>query len=372
VSGSLRLLAAGDLSLGGSLRGASAGRLHDLVEPVRASFAAADLRFVSFDCAIGTAGDPPNPDEYVVDCEVQSLSLLEELGIDVAALANNHSTDRGMEALVDGMTELDRRGIAAVGAGATLEQANAPTVVERGGLRVGFVAAASTHPWVGALAATDASGGVSPLEPEALPERVRRLRDEVDAVVVSVHWGKEYIPLPPPEHVDWARACIDAGAAVVLGHHPHVIQPVEQVQGGVICYSLGNFLFPDDPAQGLRFRGEQRESLLVSIDLTREGGRLVDVVPVVGDATSRVEPVEHGQRITARIAADALLLGTPRHGAAWQAAVRRHEMQRLRRVFREEVIAAGWRGGTARLLSLGRKNLVSVGRSLGEILGGRA
>jgi len=191
-------------------------------------------------------------------------------------------------------------------------------------------------------------------------------------VIVSLHWGKEYIPVPPPDNVRLARALIEAGAHVVVGHHPHVIQPIESYQRGVICYSLGNFLFPDYPDQGLRFRGVASESLLVSVDVEPDGAVVAAVTPVHadGDGHLRVLPEARRQQIETELAQVAADLGTTAGEQAWHRAVRRFEISRLRRVIREEVLDAGFRDGTSRLLRLGRKNLKSLGRSLGEIIGG--
>lgn len=366
----VRLLAAGDLALSGVLHERQASQVEGLFAGVSERFAATDLSFLSFDCAIGRQGNPPNPQEYVVDCELEHLSALKTLGIDVVSLANNHSTDRGMAALVSGIDVLSRLGVASVGAGADLQAAASPLVIEAQGTQIGFLAFASTHPWVGALAATPTAGGVAALLEDDAEKRVRELASQVDSVVVSLHWGKEYIPLPSPDQTALARRLVDAGAAVVLGHHPHVIQPVEEYAEGVICYSLGNFLFPDDPQQGLRFGDEQRQSLLVEIELTGPTARVAHVEPVTGDSDTGVTPLpaERAQQVVEEAATAAALLGGDEQEARWQDAVRRHEMARLRRVFREEVVAAGWRGGTARLLRLGRKNLLSVGRSLAEIV----
>lgn len=371
----LRLVAAGDIALGGGLAGLTPDQLAARVDGVRHLFAGADLALACLDCAVGTQGRPPRPEEYLVAGPVENLALLRALRLDAVSLANNHSTDRGMEALERAIAALRAVGLAAVGAGRDRAAAEAPAVLERGGLRVGVLAFASAHPWVGAIPALaipaeTGTAGVAPLVPERVEAAVAALAGAVDAVVLCLHWGKEFVGLPPPQHVAQARRFVDAGARIVLGTHPHVVQPVETHGPGVICYSLGNFLYPDDPAQGLAFVGDRRESLVVAIRLEAGAAHLESVTPVAYDDALAVRPLD-GHRagaVRAALAATAAVLGTGAHEEAWRAAVRRCEWRRLRRVLREEVVAAGWRGGAGRLLRLGRKNLVSVARSLGEIL----
>lgn len=373
MSTSVRLLLAGDTALGGSLHGVRVEELTRRTESVRPLFAEADLRFLSLDCAIGRVGDPVFPEEYLIDCEVDALNLLREWGVNVVSLANNHSTDHGLTAMLTGREHLRKACIEVIGAGENTEEASAFCVTESGGLRLGWIGFASSHPWVGAVTATQNDAGVAALDPQCVLRAVETAKRSVDVVIVSLHWGKEYIPVPPPDNVRLARALIEAGAHVVVGHHPHVIQPIESYQRGVICYSLGNFLFPDYPDQGLRFRGVASESLLVSVDVEPDGAVVAAVTPVHadGDGHLRVLPEARRQQIETELAQVAADLGTTAGEQAWHRAVRRFEISRLRRVIREEVLDAGFRDGTSRLLRLGRKNLKSLGRSLGEIIGGR-
>lgn len=366
----LRLVAGGDVALGGVLCHLSAAGLQQRLSACGELFAEADLGIVSLDCAIGTEGAPPNPDEYIVDAPTDNLQGLVALGVTMVSLANNHSTDRGAAALLAGRRSLSEFGIRAVGAGDNQHTAAAAEIVQAKGLRVGVLAFASSDPWVGALPATADAAGVAGLQTATVLDAVRALRPTVDAVIVCLHWGKEFIALPPPDSVAFARQLIDAGVCVVLGTHPHVMQPVEAYGRGVICYSLGNLLFPPYPGQGLRFDGAGLESLVVSIDIDGQGATVAGQTVVSFDDDGFVRPVSQQRscQLLQGLEEARRLLGGPSHEQAWQRAVRQHELARLRRVFREEVVAAGWLGGSRRLLRLGRKNLVSVGRSLGEIL----
>ena len=364
------LCAVGDIALGGSLEGAfeTSGGAGELASQISPLFTESDIGFSNLDCTFDTTGEPPRPDEYLVHATPGQLDILKELGIDIVSQANNHSLDFGGEGLVRTQRHLEARGIKYVGAGPDLERARSPVIVECKGRRVGFLAYASTHPWVDAWAATGESAGVAPLDIEFIREDISALRNSVDGLVVSLHWGKEYIHYPPPENVKLARQLVDWGVDLVLGHHPHVIQGIEQYGRGLICYSLGNFLFPDYGEQRLVFREQQRISLLVRCKLS-EGADLIDVVLVRQEEGGRLVPLAGTEEsiLRAELSRLSKALERPDYGTFWRSQARRHELRRLWRVFNEEVIEAGWKGGSARLLQLGSKNFRSIGRSFSEI-----
>ncbi|MBT4609516.1 MAG: CapA family protein [Gemmatimonadetes bacterium] len=372
MSRSVQLAFAGDTALGGSLDGIPVGELTRRTGSVQALFADADQRFLSFDCAIGRQGESVYPEEYVIDCDEGSLALLSEWGIDVVSLANNHSTDRGLPALLQGRQSLRARGIGVIGAGQDDAEASSCWITQCHGMKIGWLAFASSDPWVGAYPSSADRAGVAELNQARVLAAVAAARGAVDALIVSLHWGKEYIRVPPPQNVQFARQLIDAGVRVVVGHHPHVIQPVESYGRGVICYSLGNFLFPDYPDQGLQFRGTANESLLVTLEVDTESATIKSLSPVCCDLDGALQllPAERRDQIMHSLSTTCEILGSLAGEKAWQREVRRFEIARLRRVLREEVVDAGVRAGTSRLLRLGRKNLRSLGRSLGEIIGG--
>ena len=369
---SIRLTAVGDLALGGALEDHADRFLSGSTE-ILSRLRESDLVFGDLDCTFDTQGTPPNPDEYLVSASAGQLRLLEEMNIHVVSQANNHSLDFGAGSLATTRSELERRGIKAVGAGTDLASAREPVVIRRGGLTIGFLAYASTHPWVGAVAATSAGAGVAPLDAELIEPDVKALAAAVDCVVVSLHWGKEYIHYPPPSHIDLARDIVTWGGRLVIGHHPHVIQGVEEHGRGVICYSLGNFLFPDYGDQHLAFAAECRESLLLTFEVRPESVRVAQVTPVVmSDECVLREACGAARRLFHdRFEQYSRQLHEPGYDRLWATQIRAQELRRLRRVLKAEVLDAGWRSGLARLSSLGFKNIRSIGRSLREIVGGR-
>ena len=115
------------------------------------------------------------------------------------------------------------------------------------------------------LKATDSVAGISPLYKENVLEDIAAVRDEVDVVILTLHWGIEYQHLPESYQSQMAKDFIDAGADVIIGHHPHCIQGVETYHGGLIFYSLGNFIFDQD------WSLQTRQGLALELELTPLG-----------------------------------------------------------------------------------------------------
>lgn len=163
---------------------------------------------------------------------------LRSAGFTALSVANNHATQHGIsafEATVRGLEEAD---IACVGLRGEDEWCSKPVVQRtRGGLRVGILGYCWRPRQYESAVPPYAEGDV-----DAVVEDVQRLRKSTDAVAVSLHWGEEFVGVPSTSEVVAARRIIDAGASVIVGHHPHVLRPVERYGRGVICYSLGNFV----------------------------------------------------------------------------------------------------------------------------------
>ena len=371
---SVLLCAAGDVALGGSLEGRleSSSEIEACIEGVKPIFDACDLCFVDLDCTLDTSGTPPHPEEFLVSAGPAQLDLLVELGVDIVSLANNHSTDYGGSSLEISRQHLGHRKIATVGAGMNISEARRECVIEKNGLRLGFLAYASTHPWVGAIPAEVEQPGVAPLEPASMEADVLRISEEVDCLIVSLHWGKEFMHIPPPENIELSQKLMEWGAGLVLGHHPHVIQGWRQYGKGIAFFSLGNFLYPDYGDQGLTYCGEQLESLVVQCRISEDGAQLEQFVPVAMDGNGHLVQIagEREKEIRQEVVGYSEILLRDDYIEVWKKQVRRRELGRLWRVLNEEVLRAGWRKGGNRLLQLGRKNLTSIGRSVNEILFG--
>jgi poly-gamma-glutamate synthesis protein (capsule biosynthesis protein) len=168
-----------------------------------------------------------------------------EAGFDGVSLANNHIWDWGVSALLDTASSLKSAGITPVGAGANEDQANGPLIAAAGQAKIALVAYTPFFPKE--LEAQPQSPGVSHFDKAKMLETVSYLRRIADAVVVSLHWGEEYQMSADDEQKNLARDLIDAGADIIIGHHPHVRQEVEHYKNGYIAYSLGNFVSGINP-----------------------------------------------------------------------------------------------------------------------------
>ena len=305
----LLLCAFGDVMLHGRYQErAVAGTANEVLAPFAELLADADLAVGNLETPLTTAG-APRTDKLCLRGDPAYARHLADAGVAVLNLANNHCMDFGAAALAETRALLHRAGIACTGAGAHLAEATAPIVLERRGVRVGLLAACDplTKP---APAATETAAGIAPLDPEPLLAAVDALRPEVDHVILMLHWGLEYSPLPTPEQVQFAEAARARGVSVILGHHSHCIQGVDQCDGAVVAYSLANLT--DD---GVDLKTPQRhylapltdvdrESFLLRLALYKDRVELLEPVPLWLDDAGRPTPAtgERAANILATLA----------------------------------------------------------------------
>lgn len=182
-------------------------------------------------------------------------AALPRAGVNVVTLANNHLVDCDRDGVTETMDTLRQVGVSVVGAGANRLAAHAPVIMDSRGQRVGMLA----YYWNRRCAATSKLPGSAMDPPEELETDIRSLRVVVDRIVVMFHWGIPYDRTPSPEDRAKARFAVECGADVVVGHHPHVLQPFEIYRGRPIFYSVGNFAFGSGNSQaegcliGIRF-----------------------------------------------------------------------------------------------------------------------
>ncbi|MFN3660160.1 MAG: CapA family protein [Brevinematales bacterium] len=225
----------------------------------------ADLTLVNLETTIASNGIPQTK-THVFRSSPSVLLWLTNAGIDVVSLANNHAMDYGAEAMLEMREHLKAHGILFAGAGKNWEEAIQPLIITQKGISIGILCAGFQKPEN--LIATANRPGTAGLRWKKLVKMISQIRRKVDYLVFFVHWGWEYV-VPPldSEQVSNAYAVIDAGADVIVGHHPHIIQAFEIYKGKPIFYSLGNFLFPQWRIE------EARPAIAVVLDITkRESG----------------------------------------------------------------------------------------------------
>ena len=254
----------------------------------------ADLSVVNVEMAISDRGAARDK-TYVVRAPPSAARRIAAGGVRVASLANNHAMDYGGEALSDTIDLLEGAGVATVGAGRNIDEAYRYRVLTTGGgVNVAFVGASLIVP--SNFAAGSSTPGVASAHPPDLARVLDTVRAAVaaaDAVVVIVHWGSERDPCPNDAQRLLAQRLFDAGADAVIGHHPHVLQPVVHTGEKLVAFSLGNFIW--EPRQHMG-----GETGVLQVDF--EGDRVVgwtlhphlldgDGVPVPADSGPRVERI---------------------------------------------------------------------------------
>lgn len=244
--GTLRFVFAGDVLLsdyvlgayerGGGIRGVVDEELQQVID-------SGDVFMVNQEFPFSSRGSAAPDKQYTFRLPPEKVSLLREMNIDIVTLANNHAMDYGTDALLDTCQTLDQAGILRVGAGSDLKEASAPAVMEMKGKKIGFLGASRVIP-VASWNATDTKPGMlTTYDPALLLEEIRQLRERCDYVIVYVHWGLERHERPEEYQRRLGQQYIDAGADLVIGSHPHVLQGLEYYKGKPIVYSLGNFVF---------------------------------------------------------------------------------------------------------------------------------
>jgi poly-gamma-glutamate synthesis protein (capsule biosynthesis protein) len=305
----VRLALAGDTMLGrmvaDAIRADGPERIvaDEVVELTRE----ADLFLLNLECCVSEHGEPwPDPDKpFFFRAPPAATELLRRLGVDCVTLANNHALDFGVTALLDTFRHLEDAGITWVGAGRDQSEARAARVVEASGLRLGVVGCAD-HP--ADFAAGPARPGIAYADlrrgPGWLPDAVQRLRHDVDAVLVTPHWGPNMVPAPLPYVRDAAAALRDAGATLIAGHSAHVLHGVRRPG---ILYDLGDFV--DDYAVDPVLRNDL--GLLFFVLLDRDGPRQLEAVPLVLDfCHTRLARGDEAAWIRRRFQAACAALGT--------------------------------------------------------------
>jgi poly-gamma-glutamate synthesis protein (capsule biosynthesis protein) len=195
---------------------------------------------------------------------------LQQAGINLVSLANNHITDYGEPGLRDTIQILDELGIQHVGAGRNLEEATRPAIFQKNGVTVAFLAFNAYRPFC--AVATSRRYGVAPFASGLMQSVVKQAKAHADVVVVSLHWGIDYIPYPIPFQVKLAFELVGNGASLILGHHPHVVQGMETYRCGLIVYSLGDFLFDEQ----LEIT---KNSFILSCRLNKNGFQAYEIIP---------------------------------------------------------------------------------------------
>jgi poly-gamma-glutamate synthesis protein (capsule biosynthesis protein) len=239
---------------------------------VAAGLTAADITIANLESPIARSGIEFTGKKFRFLAEPEVAVALRKSGINLVTLANNHSMDFGATALAETQQHLEQAGIAWVGAGENLAEARKMALYTIKQKKIAFLGYSLTQPTE--FFAGRGRPGTTPGFKNIYVEDIARARQQADYVIVSFHWGTEGKSNVQPYQRVAAHNAIEAGADVIIGHHPHVLRGIERYKKGIIFYSLGNFVFASKSKTAdagaivrLRFSEGKREAELLPLDI---------------------------------------------------------------------------------------------------------
>lgn len=257
-------------------------------EDLLAEMRSADVMMLNNEFPYSDRGEPLPDKTYTFRAAPESVSLLQDMGVDIVSLANNHAYDYGEASLLDTLDTLEQAGVPYVGAGRNLEEAVRPIYYLVGDYKIAVLSAtqiertSSPH----TRGATENTPGVFRcLETELLEEKIREAKEECDFVIVYIHWGTESTTELDWRQRDHTPLYVEAGADIIIGDHPHCLQEIGYVDGVPVIYSLGNFWF----------NSRTQDSCIVKMTLSEDGIQSLQFVPCL-QSNSSVSLLEGEER----------------------------------------------------------------------------
>jgi poly-gamma-glutamate synthesis protein (capsule biosynthesis protein) len=239
----------------------------------------ADIAFGNLETPISTRGVDQGS-IYSFRADPRVILGLKWAGFDVLSIANNHTFDWGDDAFLDTRMHLEAQGISTIGGGKDYDEAHSHVRFEKKGQVFCFLGYSEFTAGRGTVHSGPA---MARLNKEQIIADIKNAKDYLcEVTIVSLHWGEEYKTNANWTQKDLARSFIDAGAKIVVGHHPHVVQEIEEYNEGLIAYSLGNFIFDQN------FSHDTRQSVVLSVIL--EKNQIKTVTPIPIKFTDKFEP----------------------------------------------------------------------------------
>lgn len=217
-----------------------------------------------------TSGTPLEDKKYTFHADPSSVTNLDAIGCDLVTLANNHTFDYGEQGLLDTLDTLEADGMAYIGAGRNLDEASAPATYQAGNTTIAILNATQIERYDNpeSRGATETESGVFRCyDPTNLYAAIAKAKETYDLVFVYVHWGTEGESEPDEMQVSQAQGMEEAGADLVIGDHPHVLQGFTQVNGMPVLYSLGNYVF----------HNKTQDTGLLSVTIDTDGKSILEV-----------------------------------------------------------------------------------------------
>jgi len=233
----------------------------------------ADICMVNNEFQFSNRGTPMEDKQFTFQTDPKYVQIMLDMGVDIVSLANNHSLDFGTEALEDTFATLDGAGILYAGAGDTKERAEALQIIEVNGQTFGFLAATRVIPVSQWNVEFRQPGLFATYDDTRLVECIEAAKEECDFLTVYVHWGIEREAYPQDYQTSIAKNCFEAGADLVIGAHPHVLQGIEFINGKPVFYSLGNYIFAQTIAR----------TALIKVEVQPDGETTYSLIPAFAE-----------------------------------------------------------------------------------------
>ena len=268
----LSILFTGDVLLDRGVRPIAERRgVAYLFDSVQAEFRQSDAVVINLECPLTDTLSPVNK-RYIFRANAEWANDLRQVGITHAALANNHTNDQGRRGLQATYQHLTDAGIVSIGYGCSYEEQVEPVVISKGNTHVAVFNAVmmALENWHH----LDGKPGVCQPASDSLVSTIADYHQQhPDTRIVTVlHWGVEFNTFPSMNQRFLARQLADAGVDAIIGHHPHVVQPIDTIGHTLVCYSLGNFVFDQHPPQ-------TRQCLMVRLKIKTGTSISMDVIP---------------------------------------------------------------------------------------------
>ena len=244
----------------------------------------ADLFVINEEFPFSLRGEAMEDKQFTFRADPKYVKIFQELGVDIATVANNHALDFGRDAFLDTLDTLKSAGITSIGGGYHLSEASAPAVQTIKGQTFAIFGATRVSPSATWYASDSQPGLFQTYDATLLNQKIAEAHTEYDHVIVFAHWGIEKNETPEDYQRSLAKGYIDAGADLVVGCHPHVLQGFEYYNGVPIVYSLGNYLFGN----------RDGDTVLLEASYDNKGAPSIQLVPCkrVGSVLSRIQHPE--------------------------------------------------------------------------------
>lgn len=264
-------------------------------------YLSSDLLVGNLECVISDRGEKMEGKGIYLQARPEAVETLKYLQFDTLSLANNHTMDYGEDAFTDTVDILKENGIVPVGAGNDIEEARTAYIKDVNGIKLAVLAYNQFYnvKWSKngrTMVALEDRYGTAPLDIDIVKEDIMKAKDAADIIIVMPHWGAEESTVVSEDQIEMAHDMIDAGANAVIGSHPHILQGIEVYNGGLIAYSMGNFVFDQNDS-------ENKESMVLRLKFTNDSLDETVITPfVIEDKMSPVPATgERAEEILERL-----------------------------------------------------------------------